>query len=451
MEKLQRASRAELIEIIAAQQAQLEGLLARVAALEEEVGRLRGGGGKDVPAWVKPNRPRKEKGERKHRAQAFVRRREQPDEIHEHAMERCPDCGRKLCGGWKHGSHQVIEIVLPQVRVIEHRAMARWCGVCRKRWIPSLPGAQLGVQGRRRFGVSVQSTVAALHGAFRVPIKQIRRLLQELWGLRISDGEIVALLDGVARAGSEELGRLHDAVRGSPVVCVDETGWRQNGQNGWLWTFATPQVRYFQYRKTRSGTVAQEVLGKEFKGKTVCDFYAAYNRLVNEIQRCWAHLLRDLHALKEKQADSPQVVAWAEAVKALYEEAKHLSVRAGEVGANRLQRRRLREQLEARLEVLARPVARRSDAPHGVLAQRIMKHLGEMFVFVEHPQVPADNNLAERSLRPAVIARKISGGTRSDKGSQTKMALLSHFGTWTLQNRALLSACRNLLLTSSPA
>jgi hypothetical protein len=444
VENLAAATREELIAII-------ETLAARVAALEEEVRRLRGGGDKDVPAWVKPNRPKKEKGERKRRGQAFMRPREQPDEIHEHAMERCPECGRKLCGGWKHGSHQVIEIVLPRVRVIEHRAIARWCGVCRKRWIPSLQGSELGVQGRRRFGVSVQSTVAALHGAFRVPIKQIRRLLGELWGLRISDGEIVALLDGVAQAGAEELGRLHDEVRGSPVVCVDETGWRQDGQNGWLWTFATPRVRYFQYRKTRSGTVAQEVLGKEFKGKTVCDFYAAYNRLLNEIQRCWAHLLRDLHALKEKQADCPEVIAWAEAIKALYEEGKAQSARATALELNRLQRRRLREQFEALLEAMAGPVARNPHAPHCVLAQRIMKHLGELFVFVEHPEVPADNNLAERSLRPAVIARKVSGGTRSAKGSATKMALLSHFGTWTLQNRTLLLACRNILLTGSPA
>lgn len=405
MEDLRSVSRDELIEIIAAQQGQIESLLARVAALEEEVRRLRGGEAKEVPAWVKPNRPKEEKGERKHRAQACVRRREEPDEIHEHAMERCPDCGRKLRGGWKHGSHQVIEIVLPRVRVVEHRAMARWCGVCRKRWIPRLEAGALGAQGKRRFGVSVQSTVAALHGAFRVPIKGIRRLLQELWGLRISDGEIVALLDGVAQAGSEELGRLHDQVRGSPVVCVDETGWRQDGQNGWLWTFSTPQVRYFQYRKTRSGTVAEEVLGKEFKGKTVCDFYAAYNRLLNEIQRCWAHLLRDLHTLKEKQADSPETIAWAEAVKAVYEEAKAACVRAEQVAANRLQRRRLREGFEVLLEALAGPVARNPHAPPCVLAQRIMKHLGELFVFVEHPEVPADNNLA--------AAQPAAGGHRA--------------------------------------
>jgi len=245
------------------------------------------------------------------------------------------------------------------------------------------------------------------------------------------------------------LGRLHDEVRGSPVVCVDETGWRQDGQNGWLWTFSTPQVRYFQYRKTRSGTVAEEVLGEQFKGRTVCDFYAGYNRLINEIQRCWAHLLRDLHALKEKQADCPRVIAWAEAVKRVYEEAKAQSARATELELNRLQRRRLREQFEAVLEKLAGPVARKAQAPHRVLAQRIIKHLGELFVFVEHPEVPSDNNLAERSLRPAVTARKVSGGTRSDKGSQMKAALLSHFGTWILQNRGLLSACRNLLLAPS--
>jgi len=448
---VEKASREELLEIIAAQQAQIDGLLARVATLEEEVRRLRGGGSKDVPGWVKANRPKKEKHPRKRRQQSFVRRREEPDEIHEHAMERCPDCGRKLRGGWRHGSHQVIEILLPQVRIIEHRAMARWCGVCAKRWIPRLEGAQLGVQGRRRFGVSVQSTVAALHGAFRVPMKQIRRLLGELWGLRISDGEIVALLDGVAEAGSQEMARLHDQVRGSPVVCVDETGWRQGGQNGWLWTFSTPQVRFFQYRKTRSGTVAEEVLGKEFKGRTVCDFYAGYNRLLNEIQRCWTHLLRDLHALKEKHADCAETIAWAETVKRVYEEAKAQAARATEVGLDCLQRRRLREQSEALLEALAQPVAKSSNAPHAVLAQRIMRHLGELFVFVEHPHVPPDNNLAERSLRPAVTARKVSGGTRSQKGSITKMALLSHFGTWTLQNRNLLTACRNLLLATSPA
>ncbi len=163
--------------------------------------------------------------------------------------------------------------------------------------------------------------VALLHGRYRVPMKEIRRLLAEWSGLRISEGEIVALLEGVVGAGEAELSRLQEAVRGSPVVCADETGWRQDGQNGFVWTFATPSVRYFQYRDTRSGSVPEEVLGEDFGGIVSCDCYVGYNRLLAEKQRCWAHLLRDLHTLREEHPDHPQVVAWVEAIGALYEEA----------------------------------------------------------------------------------------------------------------------------------
>jgi len=250
---LASASREELLEIIAAQQAQIALLVGRVAQLEEELRRFRKDGKREAPAWVKPHSPKKEKQARKPRAQGSGRRREEPDEIREHALEQCPKCGRKLSGGWRHRGHQVIEIVLPQVRVIEHVAIGRWCGVCQERRLPTLEASTLGVQGRRRFRASVQSLVATLHGAFRVPIKQIKRLLSALWGLRISDGEIVELWDGVAEAGRLAEQAIQEAVRGSPVVCLDETGWRQNGQNGWLWTFAPAKLRYFLFRKNPFG------------------------------------------------------------------------------------------------------------------------------------------------------------------------------------------------------
>jgi transposase len=444
---LGRASRAELIALVSALLGKVERLEARVAELEEENRRLRkGGGGKDVPAWVKPNRSEQQKQVRGRRDRAFVRRREaHPEEIQHHALERCPDCGHKLAGGWEHRRRQVIELVPPRVRVVEHVVMARWCGVCGKRQVPKLTAEVLGVQGKRRFGVSVQSLVAVLHGRYRVPMKEIRRLLAELCGLGVSEGEIVALLDGVVGAGEAELVRLQEAVRGSPVVCADETGWRQEGKNGFVWTFATPTVRYFVYRRTRSGTVAEEVMGEQFGGIVSCDCYAGYNRLEADKQRCWAHLLRDVHALQEEQADQPEVVAWGEAVKALYEQAKAMPA------GTPPQRRRYRRHLEVRLDSLVRPIARKKRAPHHVLAERIRGHLLEWFVFVEHPEVPSTNNLAERSLRPAVIARKISGGTRSEKGSHTKMGLMSLLGTWTLRNEPLLPACRKLLLTGSPA
>jgi len=447
---LASASQEELHETVIAQQAtielqqtQIELLVAEIAALKEELRRRKGEGTKAPPAWVKPNRPKAEKKDRKLRAQGYARRREPPDEIVEHAVERCPDCDRKLIGGWPHRGHQVIELVLPQVKVVEHRMLRRHCSFCHKDWLPKVAGMTLGVQGKRRFGISVQSLVAALNGAFRLPLAQIRRLLLETWGLRISNGELVALTDGVVAAGEKALHALREAVRGSPTVHGDETGWRQDGANGWCWTFATPTLRYFLYRKTRGATVPEEVL-EGARGKVVCDFYGAYNGLLPEIQRCWAHLLRDLHELKEK-AQNPEVTAWVEAIQALYEEAKAYSC------PNALWRKRQRAAFEDRLKALARPVAARSGAPPSVLAQRLVKHLGELFVFVQHPEVPPDNNLAERSLRPVVIARKICGGTRSDKGSETKMGLFSLVGTWTAQGLPLLPALRKLLLTGSAA
>jgi len=443
VEKLGAATKEELIAII-------EALAARVAALEEENRRLRQGQGGGSSLAVKPSKPPKQKQPRRHRAQAFVRPKQTPDEVRYHALECCPDCGHKLEGGWEHRRRQVIQMLPPQVRVIDHVVVARYCGFCQKRWLPKLTAEMFEAQGKRRFGASVQSLVATLHIGCRIPMRMIRRILRELCGLHISDGEVVELLEGTKAAGKEAIAQLLEQVRGSPVVCGDETGWRQNGDNGYLWTFATPTIRYFLYRKSRSGQVPKEVLGEEFKGVVACDFYAGYNKL-GVLQRCWFHLLKNAKELAELNADRPEVVGWVEALRALYEEAKATASACAELPADHRVRHQQRRRLEKLAVQLARPYAKDSNAPQRLLAQRIMKHLHELFVFISDPAVPATNNLAERSLRPAVVARKISGGTRSPKGSDTKMGLMSLFGTWQVQDKPLLESCRQLLLTPHPA
>ena len=139
------------------------------------------------------------------------------------------------------------------------------------------------------------------------------------------------------------------------------------------------------------------------------------------------------------------VGAWAKAIQALYEEARAFPA------ATPLRRQQKRRALEVRLDGLVRRLAQQAQPPHRVLAQRMRSHLREWSVFVEHPEAPSTNNLAERSLRPAVIARKISGGTRSAKGSQTMMRVMSLPGTWAAQHKALLATCRDLLLTAPTA
>ena len=191
---LERASREELVEIIRGLLARLEGLEARVAELEAENLRLRRGGGSPTEFSIKPSRPPKEKKARKHRAQAFVRRREKADEVRYHALERCPDCGAKLTGaGREHRRHQVIELELRR-RVVDHVVLARRCGVCGKRALPKLEDKETGAVGQRRFGASIQSLVTVLHVAGRLPIRKIRQMRRETAGLHLSRGSVVKLL-----------------------------------------------------------------------------------------------------------------------------------------------------------------------------------------------------------------------------------------------------------------
>ena len=440
MTDLHSASLEELMELVSALMAKVEAQDARIAELEEENRRLRGGKGGGTPLAIKASRPRKEEQKaRTPRDRGYGRPREaQVDERREHAVEQCPECGRKLEGGWAHGCRQVIEVVL-QKRVVEHVFIARRCGVCRKRWIPTAAESGLGVQGKRRFGASVQALAAWLHIQGRTPLETIRKLLWEGCELAISRGEVLNLLEGVKQAGETELEGLLQQLRLAPAVCADETGWREDGQNGYLWGFFTPELRYYEFRDTRSGQVPVDVLGEEYAGTVICDFYAAYNRM-GVLQRCWPHLLRDAKELAEINADRPEVVAWEQALRDLYREAKDFS-------SPRLRHRRAaRRTFEARAAALARPYAEDPEAPQRVLSHRILKHLHELFVFVEDLTVPGDNNLAERSLRPAVIARKISGGTRSTEGSKRRMGLMSLFGTWSAQGRPALKSCRELLL-----
>lgn len=140
--------------------------------------------------------------------------------------------------------------------------------------------------------------------------------------MEISLGAIVEILHGFARRAKGDYEELGNKIRGSLVVNADETGWREDGMNGYLWSFSTPEVRYFLYRKTRSQSVVKEVLEEEFEGVLVTDFYGGYNAHKRAHQRCWVHLLRDIRELKQKQEKDESVQEWAKAVKEIYERAK---------------------------------------------------------------------------------------------------------------------------------
>ena len=180
-------------------------------------------------------------------------------------------------------------------------------------------------------------------------------------------------------------------------------------------------------------------MSESFSGVLVSDFYAAYHHYDGPKQRCWAHLLRDIHNLVALYPKDTALAQWAAAVHRLHEEAKAFS-------HPQAQRRRVAQLAwERQLLVICQPFLADPLALQGRLCRRIERHIKELFVFVAEPDVPSDNNPAERSLRHLVISRKISGGTRSERGTESKMTLASVFGTWRARGLNPLAACRQLL------
>ena len=342
-----------------------------------------------------------------------------------------------MSGGWGHRRRQVIDLPVAPAQIIDHVVLARQCGVCHKRVVPTLDLA-LEVVGQHRVGIRLMSLIAWLHMVGRVPLRTIQRLLHTFYGLPLSVGEITHILHTVAARGHTAYEALGVQIKNSVAVQADETGWREDGRNGYVWSFSTPTLRYFVYNHSRSHAVPEAVLGDDYAGILGSDFYGGYNFHLGLHQRCWVHLGRDLRTLQDANPANPVVQTWGDAVWKVYEAAKAFS------SDDARQRVKAREHYQNQLSRLAAPYAR-SDCPQRILAQRCERFLPELFTFVEHPHVPSHNNDAERAIRPVVIGRKVSGGTRSPAGSTTKMTLLSLFATWKAQGRDVLQACQQML------
>jgi len=466
---LKSASRAELIRLIVAQHERIAALEATVTAqqdviatLEAAVARLTARVGEllarldavtagDDPPPGRPQgmpglkpaaQPRPPKQPRKHRGQQFVRRRMEPTVRVIHALDACPTCGMPLVGGSVKRTREVIEVPLVPAVVTEHLFLERCCPHCRTRHTPA---ADLGeaVIGKQRFGVGLVSLIATLRAEARLPVATIQWYLRTFHALAVSVGAIVGAIQQVAGAATETMRRMREAIRGSPVAHMDETGWREDGVNGYAWVCATPQVVCFA-RGNRSAAMVEQLLGEGFAGVLVSDFYAGYAPYAGVKQKCWAHLLRDVHDLRVAHEQDAGVQAWAAGVQDIYEQAT--TWKQAHPSADTGIRQAAAARFAAALTAIYTPYVE-STTPQRVLSARMAKHLHELFVFVVEPDVPPDNNRAERDLRHLVTSRKISGGTRSAAGSAATMTLASLFGTWRKRGENPYHACRALLIS----
>lgn len=353
-----------------------------------------------------------------------------------HAVDRCPDCGCVLRGGSVKRHREVIEIAVAPATVTDHRLVERVCPLCHKRCVPRL-GPGDGVVGQHRFGPQLLALIVTLHQVGRMTVRPIQEHLATVFGVHVSLGAIEDALRTTATRGSAEVEAIRDRIRASPVVHADETGWPEDGAWRTFWVVSTARFRYFEIGR-RTTEQIDAILGTLFAGILVTDFYAAYHHFGLH-QRCWAHIVRTLHDLCAAYPDDRILARWSRRLLRIYRAATDVPADTAAP-----QRRCHRRRLEQRLQLACAPYAT-ADVPHRRLAARLLKHLPELFTFVTDPTVSSTNNQAERDLRPSVIARKVSGGTRSPIGSTTVARLATLVRTWRAHNLSPFLQCVNLL------
>src|SRR5207248_6486862 len=208
------------------------------------------------PAFAKANAKKPASGEKKPRKKRdpthnHARRREKPTRMVEHRISTCPVCSSRLGGVSVARRRQVIELPPPPpIEVTEHVVSHGWCSQCAT-WREAPLDVSREVIGQGRMGVKLTSLIAYLRTVMRLPVRQIQAYLATLHGLKISSGEMVELLHRAKGHLQPVVAALKQQIRASPAVQADETGWREAGQNGYIWSVSTPEVRYYEYHHSR--------------------------------------------------------------------------------------------------------------------------------------------------------------------------------------------------------
>ena len=230
---------------------------------------------------------------------------EQVDELIPVKPSNCHRCGHPLTGDDPHPQrHQ--EVVIPPLRaeVIEYQLHTLRCAHCDRLTEAGWPE---GVS-RHTFGPSVQAWVGLLAGAYRLSKRNIRALLSDAFGLKVSLGTVSRLEREVAAALAGAVEEARAFVRRQGIVNVDETGWRQRRAKAWLWTAVTAGVSVFAIRPSRGRDGVDEVLGVDNRAVVGSDRYSAYGHLpLRRRQVCWAHLRRAFEEFVARGGEAERV------------------------------------------------------------------------------------------------------------------------------------------------
>lgn len=383
---------------------------------------------------MKPNKKgRKKKPGRKPGHEGTSRKKpEHFDKTENLAEDRCPECGKKLSDKndirtWEHYQEDFVPAHREVTRFIHHD---RRCPKCRSE-VKSPPGEN--EIPKSRLGPKLLVYGVLLHYYHRLPFRKTAEILKESCGIRVSAGALSQMAGRLAKKLSREFEEILRQIRAAPVLNVDETGWRTSGINHWLWVFADKLSTVYFIDRRRSGKVVDDVLGEDYDGVITSDFHGLYNRHDAKKAKCWAHLLREFHEVAEDN-NSREFLGMYKRIKRLWHDARRLWSERANLGEEVYSRRL--GKIEKRMSEMA--LREYSDGQAIRLSKRLKKHGDSLLTFIRVEGVDPTNNKAERELRPSVIMRKTSGGSRSPEGANAYSLITSLISTCRARGRSFM-------------
>lgn len=444
----------ELRRRVAEQERQIESLKRRLADLEKLVEELRRRGKRQAAPFSKgtpsddPKRPGRKAGGQYGRQAT----RALPERVDETIVVECPlhceHCQGKVT---PQGEARQYQIDLPEIRPWTTEFILPYgkCSECGREAVgrhPRQSSAAFRV-GNVQLGPSVLGFAAWLNKVGGLSYGKIAALLKELAGLEVSRSALCRALLRMGKKLEPLYEELKAKIRNSPVVYPDETGWREGGHSVWLWVFTNRSETVYSIQPGRGYAEASEILGVGYAGVLVADGWAPYQKFEEAThQTCLAHLLRRCDEMLEQATGG--AVRFPRAVKEILQSA--LEVRdqrdAGKISGEALER--AKEELESQMD--RRLSGQFTNRSNKRLAQHLIRHQDQLFVFLERTNVEATNWPAEQGIRPAVVNRKTSGGNRTSEGSQAQAVLMSVLRTFQQHQASPLEILPQLLRSPHP-
>lgn len=348
-------------------------------------------------------------------------RRERPrhvDHVVEAPLTACPQCGKAV-----HDRSPLTQYIeeLPPVRPVVTR-LTTWKGICPQCGeVHSTHPLQVSrAQGAAgvHLGPRAIAWATLLNKQFGIPLRKTCSILSRGFGLKLSAGGLTQMLHRVAAKLRPRYEALREQVQSSPVNYMDETSWYVGDPHWVLWVCTAPQYTLYHVDPSHGGPVAEKLLGQNYVGALVTDCHGAYRRLKCPQHKCIAHHLRALHKARAKNPSeaSPYLDAW----KQLWQDVMELHPQRASLTAEDFAQRRAA--LEATWDRL---LAQNVTLPGDRYFLGRMRNTGSHHFGCLYHDVETTNNRAERAIRPAVIARKISCGNRTERGASTWQILVS--------------------------